>query len=185
MCRANLTPVSTADHILQYGEEFRGSFGHVGLIGVRSFVLPLISGTPNTAFAADVLNASYLDAARAQGGIGGFMHPYNKAVSAPSEGAESGIPVDVARGRGDFYDVVGPASDEFASADMYCRFLNCGFRLPATGGSDNFSDAARNHPPGAARTYVRGWRFPARSDPADRCSQSRVAPSARTVLCCS
>jgi hypothetical protein len=38
---------------------------------------------------------------------------------------------------------------------MYYRLLNCGFRLPATSGSDNFSDVWRDPPPGADRTYVR------------------------------
>jgi hypothetical protein len=38
---------------------------------------------------------------------------------------------------------------------MYYRFLNCGFRLAATSGTDNFSDVWRDPPPGADRTYVR------------------------------
>lgn len=37
---------------------------------------------------------------------------------------------------------------------MYYKLLNCGFRLPATGGNDNFSDVWRDPPPGAERTYV-------------------------------
>ncbi len=37
---------------------------------------------------------------------------------------------------------------------MYYRFLNCGFRLPATSGTDNFSDVWRDPPPGADRTFV-------------------------------
>jgi hypothetical protein len=37
---------------------------------------------------------------------------------------------------------------------MYYRLLNCGFRIAATSGSDNFSDAWRDPPPGADRAYV-------------------------------
>ncbi len=38
---------------------------------------------------------------------------------------------------------------------MYYRFLNCGFHLPATGGTDNFPDVWRDPPPGTDRTYVK------------------------------
>ena len=37
---------------------------------------------------------------------------------------------------------------------MYYRFLNCGFRIAATSGTDNFSDVFRDPPPGADRAYV-------------------------------
>ncbi len=37
---------------------------------------------------------------------------------------------------------------------MYYRILNAGFRLAATGGTDNFSDVWRDPGPGASRTYV-------------------------------
>ena len=42
-----------------------------------------------------------------------------------------------------------------ASAEFYYRLLNCGFRIAATSGTDNFSDVWRDPPPGADRTYVR------------------------------
>jgi hypothetical protein len=37
---------------------------------------------------------------------------------------------------------------------VYYRLLNCGFRLAATSGTDNFSDVGRDPPPGSDRTYV-------------------------------
>ena len=85
-------PLSTPAHILQYAQEFRGSFGHVGLAGIDRFVTPLIGGAANTPFAADRLNADYLDAARAQGGTGGFMHPFNGPVDTPENVSVSEIP---------------------------------------------------------------------------------------------
>lgn len=148
-------PLSTREHILQYGEEFRGSLGHVALIGISKYVLPFTTGTPNTAYAQHELDARYLDAAREQGGISGYLHPYNRAADGPSGYAGTLIAVDVALGKGDFYDIGALVSDEIASAEFYYRLLNCGFRIAATSGTDNFSDVWRDPPPGADRTYVR------------------------------
>jgi len=147
-------PLSTADYILQYGEEFRGSLGHIALLGIAQYVLPFNGGEPNTPYAQPSLDSPYLDGARAQGGIAGYVHPYTRASSDPAAMANSLIPVDVALGKGEFYDVGTLFSDELASAEMYYRLLNCGFRLPATSGSDNFSDVWRDPPPGADRAYV-------------------------------
>src|SRR4029453_3000880 len=57
-------------------------------------------------------------------------------------------------GKGGVYDVATIYSDEVVSSEMYYRFLNCGFRIPATSGSDNFSDVYRDPPPGPDRAYV-------------------------------
>ncbi|MCH7717229.1 MAG: CehA/McbA family metallohydrolase [Gemmatimonadetes bacterium] len=147
--------LSNADYILRYSQEFRGSFGHVGLLGLQEFIMPLIGGARGTAYAADVLKVRYLDEARAQGGIGGFMHPYNGSVDDIGTAAQSDIPIHVALGKGDFFDVVSIASDELESAKIYYRMLNSGLRIPATGGTDNFSNAWRDPSGGTARTYAR------------------------------
>ena len=148
------SPLSTPQYILQYGEEFRGSLGHISMLGVRRFILPLTAGVRNTAYAQPTLDATYIDSAHAQGGISGFPHPYYSLVTQPSQAASTLIPVDVALGKGDYYDIGAVWSDEFSSAEMYYRLLNCGFRLPATSGTDNFSDVWRDPPPGTDRTYV-------------------------------
>ena len=147
--------LSTDEHILQYAQEFRGSFGHVGLAGIERFITPLVGGAANTPYAADRLNADYLDAAREQGGTGGFMHPFNGLVDTPGSVSVSEIPVDAALGAGDFYDVICFWYDELDNAEIYYRLLNAGFRLAATGGTDNFSDVWRDPGPGASRTYAR------------------------------
>src|SRR5581483_8450250 len=64
------------------------------------------------------------------------------------------IALDAALGLGDFYDVSSLYSDELGSAAFYYRLLNAGFRLPATGGTDNFSDVWRDPPPGSDRTFA-------------------------------
>ncbi|NKB89125.1 MAG: hypothetical protein GKS06_12990 [Acidobacteria bacterium] len=144
------SPLSTMRHVLQYAQEFRGSFGHVGLLGISEFVTPLSGGTGATFFTGDALNADWLDAAHEQGGIGGYMHPYSRNGNV----AGSEIALDVALGKGDFYDVANYPYDDLFNAELYWHFLNAGFRLPATGGSDNFADVWRDAPPGSARTYA-------------------------------
>ena len=148
-------PLSTRTHILQFAQEFRGSLGHIGLLGISRYVLPLTGGVTNTAYAQTTGDTPYLDGARAQGGIAGFMHPYLNRSDTPAGWAGSLIPVDVALGKGDFYDVSSLYSDELASAEMYYKLLNCWFRLAATGGTDNFPDVWRDPPPGTNRTYAR------------------------------
>lgn len=154
------SPLSTATHIMQFSEEFRGSLGHIGMLGLTQYILPLTGGAANTPYAQVASDTPYLDGARAQGGIAGFMHPYtgasqDPAAPNPSQWTGTLIPVDVALGKGDFYDVVSLYSDEAGSAEMYYRLLNCGFRLAATGGTDNFPDVWRDPPPGTDRTFVK------------------------------
>ncbi|MBI4473056.1 MAG: CehA/McbA family metallohydrolase, partial [Acidobacteria bacterium] len=148
-------PLSTKDHILQYAQEFRGSLGHIAMLGIHQFFLPFNGGNNNTAYAQPVLDSKYIDAARSQGGIGGFVHPYTSPVTTPAAAASTLIPVDAALGKGDFYDIGALYSDELSSAEFYYKLLNCGFRIAATSGTDNFSDVFRDPPPGADRTYVR------------------------------
>jgi len=149
---------STDDYVLRYTQEFRGSLGHVGLLGVNEFIMPLIGGTSGSPYPADGLKLMYLDSIRTLGGIGGFMHPYtlgSVASATPEWAAQSDIPIHTILGRGDFYDIVSIASDELVSADMYYHMLNVGARLTATGGTDNFSNVWRDPSGGTARTYAR------------------------------
>jgi TolB protein len=148
------SPLSTPTHILQYAEEFRGGLGHIGMIGVREFTLPLVGGDNGTAYGEQSLDRPYIDGAHAQGGLAGFMHPYLNWPRTPAAAASTLIALDAALGLGDFYDITSLYSDELASAAFYYRLLNAGFRLPATGGTDNFSDVWRDPPPGSDRTFA-------------------------------
>lgn len=148
-------PLSTATHILQYAEEFRGNLGHIGLIGIKEFAMPPVGGTGSTVYSAVLPNFSYVDAAHAQGGLAGYMHPYTRRVQKPEDGAGSEIALDVALGKGDFYDVTNIPYDDLINAEMYYRYLNAGFRIAATGGSDDFGNSWNGAPPGTSRTYAR------------------------------
>lgn len=148
------SPLSTPNYILQYGEEFRGSLGHIGMLDIGHYVLPLTAGSQDTPYAQPTLEAPYLAGARQQGGLAGFPHPYLGSVETPAGVGATLIPVDAALGLGDYFDVASLYSDEIRSTQVYYRLLNAGFHLPATGGTDNFSDVWRDPPPGADRTYV-------------------------------
>jgi hypothetical protein len=146
--------LSSDNRILYYTQELRGSYGHVALLGLQRFIMPLIGGARGTPYAPDVLKLEHIDAAYEQGGIAGFVHPYNGSVDTPQRAAGADIPVHVALGRGDFLDIISIASRELETAEMYYRMLNCGFRIAATGGTDNFSDVWFDPSGGTARTYV-------------------------------
>ncbi|MEM1250124.1 MAG: CehA/McbA family metallohydrolase [Acidobacteriota bacterium] len=145
---------SDSDYILQYSQEFRGSFGHVALLGVDRFITPFIAGTSGSPFEEDVLKTKWLEGVREQGGIGGYVHPYNGPAGTPGETGNADIALHAVLGLGEFYDVISIASKEWPSLSFYYRLLNAGFRLAATGGTDNFSDAFRDPSPGTARTYA-------------------------------
>jgi hypothetical protein len=66
------------------------------------------------------------------------------------------FPVDLALGKVDYYEALGFVDDPMATAHVWYRALNCGFRLPAGAGTDamtNFSSL--RGPVGMNRVYVR------------------------------
>jgi TolB protein len=146
--------LSTKTHILQYAEEFRGNLGHIGMIGTHEFVLPLVAGDNRTAYAQPTLDNPYIVGAHQQGGLAGYMHPYLSWPKTPAAAASTLIALDAALGLGDYYDIGALYSDELGSADFYYHLLNAGFRIPATAGTDQFSDVFRDPPPGSDRTFA-------------------------------
>jgi TolB protein len=124
------------------------------MIGTREFILPFVAGAGGTAYGQPSLERIYFEGARAQGGIAGFMHPYTSAPRTPAAAAATLIALDAALGLGDYYDIGALYSDELGSASFYYRLLNAGFRLPATAGTDNFSDVWRDPPAGSDRTFA-------------------------------
>jgi hypothetical protein len=114
-----------------------------------------VAGQSGTPYAQHTLENRYIEGAHAQGGLTGFPHPYLRAPATPGSAASTLIALDAALGLGDYYDIGALYSDELGSAGFYYRLLNAGFRIAATGGTDNFSDVWRDPPPGSARTYAR------------------------------
>jgi hypothetical protein len=150
--------VSKEDFLLFHGQEFHTSYwGHLGLLGLtRNLVIPDYAAYPNTAARSLYPpNAVVSDLARAQGGLVGYVHPYDAAPDPERDPSLShALVVDVALGKVDYLEVVG-FSDHRTTASVWYRFLNSGFRLPAGAGTDAMANfASLRGPVGLNRVYV-------------------------------
>jgi TolB protein len=154
-------PASLPGTVIVHDQEYHTSYwGHVGLLGLtRNILLPAYSGYVNTAAASLYpTNAVIMDLAHQQGGIAGYVHPFD---SYPEPGDSSKpltneLPVDVALGKVDYYEALGFVDDYVATARVWYQLLNCGFRLPAGAGTDAMANfASLRGPVGLNRVFVR------------------------------
>ena len=154
-------PVSTAGTVIVHDQEYHTSvWGHVGLLGLRDHVLlPGYAGYAGTAVASLApTNADIADLAHAQGGVVGYVHPFDSDPD-PADTTHpltAEFPVDLALGKVDYYEALGFVDDPMATAQVWYRALNCGFRLPAGAGTDAMANfASLRGPVGMNRVYVR------------------------------
>ncbi|MEN1680840.1 MAG: CehA/McbA family metallohydrolase [Planctomycetota bacterium] len=126
------------DHYhIEMGEEYRNEdlYGHLCFLNLDWIVMPI--GTGSIIAGPDALdypiNRTAIEACREQGGI---------SIEAHGLGGNKDVPVNVAHALTDSLDQIEPAE--------YYRFLECGFRLPLTNGSDHPARVL-----GCARAYVR------------------------------
>ena len=161
-------PASTARTLIFHAQEFHTNFwGHTALLGLgEQLLLPGYAGYPGTA--AQSLyptNAAVFDLARAQGAIGGYVHPFDTEPD-PLDTATpltSELPVDAALGRVDYLELVG-FHDPLATARVWYRLLKCGFRIAAGAGTDAMANFAQPRGPvGLSRVYVRAPRLELRT----------------------
>ncbi len=149
-------PFSSARTIIYWNEEFRSTlWGHLTLWNLSQLVEPIFTGFKDTTNPWDVpTNGDIADRTRAQRGVVSYTHPASNPES-PYDGAYSakGLPVDAALGRIDTLDVMGFGYG--ASLGLWYRLLNCGFRIPATAGTDVFLNRITSYPPGWGRCYVK------------------------------
>ena len=156
--RGRPDPVSTARTVITHDEEFHTSYwGHTAHLGLtRNLILPNYAGYVNTAAASLYPdNAAIFDLAHAQHSVSGYVHPYDE-VPDPRDSASltHALPVDVALGNVDYLEV-GGFSDHLATAQVWYRLLNAGFRLPAGAGTDAMANFASLHGPvGMNRVFV-------------------------------
>ena len=151
-------PASTASTLILHDEEFHTSlWGHLGLIGLRShLLLPPYAAYQRTAAASLFpANATVLAEARAQGALGGYVHPGDVlADTARPDEALYGLPVDAALGLVDYMEIVS-FSEPLTSAWVWYRLLNAGFRISAGAGTDAMTNfASLRGPVGLNRVYV-------------------------------
>ena len=153
-------PASTPATLVVHGQEFHTSYwGHLGLLGSHGGALfPGYSGYPNTAAASLYpMNADVADLAHAQGALVGYVHPFEEEPQPLKHAAHTDadeLPVDVALGKVDYMEIVSFA-DHQATAGVWYRLLNLGFRIPAAAGTDAMADyATLRGPVGLNRVYV-------------------------------
>ena len=151
-------PASTNAVLLSHGQEFHTSYwGHLGLLGLNDhFLIPDYAAYSNTASASLYpTNGAIADLAHAQNALVGYVHPFDEPVDPYSnEPLTNGLPVDVALGKVDYYEVLGFA-DHRDSADVWYRLLNCGFRPSAAAGTDAMANyASMRGPVGMNRVYA-------------------------------
>jgi TolB protein len=151
---------STSATLVVHGQEFHTSYwGHLGVIGLRgNTLLPGYSGYPNTAAASLYpMNADVADLAHAQGALIGYAHPFEEPpqpLTKPVHTDADELPVDVALGKVDYLEIVSFA-DHQATASVWYRLLNLGFKIPAAGGTDAMADyATLRGPVGLNRVYA-------------------------------
>ena len=121
--------------------------GHLGLVGGQgSPVFPMSASGPSESYLGDPIRTSLADWADAQRTRGGLV----VAVHFPYPTAE--LAADVALGKIDAVELY-PHGEHFNTLrflDWY-RYLNCGYRLPAVGGTDKMGAYMAV---GANRTYA-------------------------------
>ena len=148
---------STPNTLLAHSQEYHTSvWGHLGLLGLDDhYLIPGYVGYPYTAAASLYPdNAAIADLAHAQKALVGYVHPFDIAPDRDRTIANE-LPVDVALGKVDYYEVVG-FSNHRESAAIWYRLLNCGFRLSGAGGTDAMTNyASLRGPVGLARVYVK------------------------------
>jgi hypothetical protein len=135
----------SGETLVQVGTENRQHIlGHLGLLGAPVF--PMSAAGPEESYIGDPLwnsLADWADACRHQGGL----------VVAPHFPNPNGeIAADIALGKIDAVEIVQatPTFNSLQILDWY-RYLNCGYRLPAVGGTDKMGAYM---PVGANRTYA-------------------------------
>jgi hypothetical protein len=149
------SPSSQPDRIVYVGEETRhGWLGHSILLGIEELVYPLTWGGPSEGVPGGFDHppmATQADAAHVQGGFVAAAHfPWPNGELA----------VDIALGKLDSIDVLTWA-DAFSEKNAmpapppiatWYRYLNCGFDLPATAGTDKMYNTQVS---GSVRVYAK------------------------------
>ena len=152
----NLTS-ATAITIFQAQEYHTSFWGHLGLLHLDDhLLLPDFSAYKQSALTSPYPhNGVIADLAHRQGAMVGYVHPYDwPIVPAKEKSLTHTLPVDVALGKTDYLEVVG-FSDHKATAQVWYRLLNLGFRLPAGAGTDAMANyASLRGPVGMNRVYL-------------------------------
>ena len=156
--RADRDPASGPSTLVLHAQEYHSSFwGHLGVLNLADHVLtPGFAAYQHTAMASPYpTNAAIADLARAQSGLVGYAHPFDVLPDPDHDPMLSHeLPAGVIMGKVDYIEVMG-FSDHKATAVVWYRLLNLGFRLPAGAGSDTMANyASLRGPVGMNRVFL-------------------------------
>jgi TolB protein len=161
---------SNARAMIVHGQEFHTTqWGHLGILNIRDgILLPGYAGYPGTAATSLLpMDADVADMAHARGALVGIAHPFDEdpaAVPHTQEDTPEELAADVAFGKLDYLEVVG-FNDYRATAGVWYRLLDLGFRLPAGAGTDAMANfASLRGPVGMDRVYARVPSGPVKID---------------------
>ncbi len=148
---------SLPDCVVFMSEEMRSSsYGHFGYLGMTWLATPVSSlWWPLAMDMADSAHAR-------SGAIVVAAHPepsddFEQVEGWPGSGIARELPVDCVSGRVDAMDVMSYSNFRNGGVDfgLWYRLLNCGFRLPASAGTDASGNRLDSNPFGGFRVYVR------------------------------
>jgi TolB protein len=151
--RGGPDPLSTSENVLYWNQEFRSTlWGHLTLSNLEQLVEPIFTGFKGTTNPWDYpTNADVADRAHWQKGVVNYTHMAQADDWSKTPYAAKALPIDVALGKVDTLDVNNSWA---ASVPLWYRLLNCGFRVPATAGTDVFLNRIGSNLPGGDRVYV-------------------------------
>jgi len=143
---------SEDDTIVFVGTENRHHMlGHISMLGTQGMpVFPMCTGGPGEAWFGDAdvrSQADWVDECRAKGGV---------AIRPHFPGPNCEIASDIVLSKVDAleiraFGITNDTLDSHAIREWY-RYLNCGYRVPAAGGTDKMSAGM---PVGGVRTYAK------------------------------
>ena len=156
--RSDPDPASGEGVRIMHAQEYHTSFwGHLGLLHLSDhFLTPDFSAYQHTALASPYPhNGVVADLAHAQGGLVGYVHPFDDEIAPTKEESLSNeLPADVANGKVDYMEIVG-FSDHKSTAAIWYRLLNLGYRIPAGAGTDAMANyASLRGPVGMNRVFL-------------------------------
>jgi hypothetical protein len=155
--RGGPDPLSTSENILYWNQEFRSTiWGHMTLVNLKQVVEPVFTGFRGTTNPWDTpSNADVADRTHWQKGVVNYTHVSQAEDWSKTPYAAKALPIDVALGKIDTLDINNSWA---ASVPLWYRLLNCGFRVPATAGTDVFLNRIGSNLPGGDRVYVHGGK---------------------------
>ena len=138
-------PIGGNGLLILHSQEYHTSYwGHLGLLGLSDhYLAPGFSAYQNSPLASAYPdNGAVADLAHAQGALVGYVHPFDTVPDPVNDKyLTNELPADVAHGKVDYMEIVG-FSDHKATAQVWYRLLNLGFRIPAGAGTDAMTNYA-------------------------------------------